>query len=271
MTDATYTDLEVSDRDAIRCLTLNRPQSKNGLTIELCSAVIQALDEAGRDPAVRTVVLTGRGESFCSGLDLKAAVALVQSLQNSGEGGGVGPGDQLLRERFHGMIRAVRRVEKPVVALLDGPAVGFGCDLALACDLRFGTARASFGEVFVKRGLMPDGGGSYSLPRLIGVSKALEMMLLGDMVGAEEAARLGLLNRIVADTESAWELLRRLAAGPPLVMSAIKRAVYAALSSSFDAALEVEVVEQTRLLRTNDCAEGMSAFFQKRPPQFTGT
>lgn len=269
MNDASYTDLEVTHRDAVRCLTLNRPQSKNGLTIELCSAIIQALDEAGRDPAVRTVVLTGRGESFCSGLDLKAAVAMVQSLQNSGDG--AGPSDQLLRERFHGMIRAVRRIEKPVVALLDGPAVGFGCDLALACDLRFGTARASFAEVFVKRGLMPDGGGTYSLPRLIGVSKALEMMLLGDSVGAEEAARLGLLNRIVADTESAWELLRRLAAGPPLVLSAIKRAVYAALGSSFDAALEVEVSEQMRLLRSNDCAEGMSAFFNKRPPQFTGT
>lgn len=269
MTDANYPDLEISDRDAIRCLMLNRPQSKNGLTIELCSAIIQALDDAGRDPAVRTVVLTGRGESFCSGLDLKAAVAMVQSLQNSGDGSG--PSDQLMRERFHGMIRAVRRVEKPVVALLDGPAVGFGCDLALACDLRFGTVRASFGEVFVKRGLMPDGGGSYSLPRLIGVSKALEMMLLGDLVAAEEAARLGLLNRIVPDLDSAWEIVRRLAAGPPLVMSAIKRAVYGALSSSFDAALEVEVVEQMRLLRTNDCAEGMSAFFQKRPPQFTGT
>jgi len=265
MTDTKFTDLEVFEKDAVRCLALNRPQSKNGLTIELCSAIIQALDDAGRDPSVRAVMLTGRGESFCSGLDLKAAMTLAQSMQSGGDANA-----DHLRTSFHGIIRAVRRVEKPVVALLDGPAAGFGCDLALACDLRFGTRRASFAELFVKRGLMPDGGGTYSLPRLIGVGRALEMMFLGDMVGAEEAERVGLLNRVLPDVEAGWEILRRIAKGPPLVLRAVKRAVYGALDSTLDEALEFEATEQMKLLRTQDCAEGMTAFFMKRPPEFTG-
>ena len=168
------------------------------------------------------------------------------------------------------MIRAVRRVDKPVVAVLDGPAVGFGCDLALACDLRLGTARASFAELFVKRGLMPDGGGTYTLPRLVGVGKALELMLLGDNVNAEEALRLGILNHLLPEVDAAWEILHRLAKGPPLVLSAIKRSVYAALDSTLDAALDVECEEQMKLLRSADCAEGITAFFMKRPPEFTG-
>ena len=270
MSNSTSSDLDVSEKEAVRCLTLNRPQSKNGLTIELCGAIVSALEEAGRDPAVRAIMLTGRGESFCSGLDLKAAIAMVQQFRGN-DSNDDGPRSNHMREYFHGMIRAIRRIDKPVVAVLDGPAVGFGCDLALACDLRLGTSRASFAELFVKRGLMPDGGGSYTLPRLIGVGKALEMMMLGDNVGAEEAARLGLLNRILPNPEAAWETLARLAKGPPLVLAAIKRSVYGALTGSLETALDHEVQEQMKLLRTADCAEGMTAFFEKRPPNFTGT
>lgn len=265
----TTEDLNVTTKDAVRVLTLARPQSKNGLTIELCGAVVNAVKDAAADPAVRVVMLTGEGESFCSGLDLKAAVQMMQDLQAAGTAN-ADANTNHMRDYFHGMIRAIRAIEKPVVAVLNGPAVGFGCDLALACDLRLGTARASFAELFVKRGLMPDGGGTYSLPRLIGVGKALEMMMLGDNVLAEEALRLGLLNRILGNLDEAWTVLSRLAAGPPLVLSAIKRAVYGALDSDLNAALEFEVVEQMKLLRTADCAEGMTAFFMKRPPQFTG-
>ena len=264
----TYRDLEVTLKDAVCRLTLNRPHSKNGLTLELCAAIISALDEAARDNAVRAVMIMGSGDSFCSGLDLKAAVALLQALRSEGANA-ISPTP--MREHFHGIIRAIRRVDKPVVAMLDGSAAGFGCDLALACDLRIGTLRASFSELFVKRGLMPDGGGTYTLPRLIGVGKAFELMFLGDSVSAEEAARIGLLNRIVPDGEAAWEFMRRLAAGPPLVLRAIKRAVYAALDSTLEEALDVELVEQMQLLASQDCAEGMTAFFMKRPPQFTGT
>jgi enoyl-CoA hydratase/carnithine racemase len=260
------TDLQLTNKDAVRCLTLNRPQSRNGLTIELCGAIVDALKDAGSDPSVRAVMITGAGDSFCSGLDLKAAVAMVQGMQ---QGGGSVDSNHL-RDYFHGMIRAVRAVDKPVVALLDGMAAGFGCDLALACDMRLGTSRAAFAELFVKRGLMPDGGGTYSLPRLVGVGKALELMFLGEKVTAEEALRLGLLNRILPSADAAFEIMAQLAAGPPLVLSAIKRGVYGALAGDLESALEFECEEQMKLLRTADCAEGMTAFFNKRPPQFTG-
>jgi enoyl-CoA hydratase/carnithine racemase len=187
--------------------------------------------------------------------------------------GGMDNVEEHMRKYFHGLIRAVRRVEKPVVALVDGAAVGYGCDLALACDLRIGTERTRFGEVFVKRGLMPDGGGTWTLPRLVGMGKALELMFTGDLVNAEESHRIGLVTRILPSAEAeqqTWEFAKRLAAGPPLVHSWIKRAVYAAQSTDLDAALENEVRGQMQLLRSKDFFEGIAAFFQKRDPKFTG-
>jgi enoyl-CoA hydratase/carnithine racemase len=255
--------VHVSDNAGVRWIALDQPESKNGLTDEVNAAVIEGLEGAQRDGAIRCVVLTGRGGNFCSGLDLKAAASR----------GGFGDLEGHMRKYFHGMIRAVRAVEKPVVALVDGAAVGYGADLAFACDLRIGTERTRFGEVFVKRGLMPDGGGTWSLPRLVGVGKALELMFTGELINAEEAHRIGLLNKIVPSAEAeaqVGELARRLAAGPPLVMSWIKRAVYAAQASDLDAALENEVKGQMQLLRSKDFFEGLSAFFQKRDPKFTG-
>lgn len=267
---SSFTDLVVSDQGAVRCLMLNRPQSKNGLTIELVAALKQAVLDAGEQDSVRAVLLLGSGGSFCSGLDLKAAVEMVQSMHSAD---GSVPGlsnEERMRHYFHGVIRALRSLPKPVLAYVDGPAAGFGCDLALACDLRVGTARASFAELFVRRGLMPDGGSTYTLPRLVGVGKALELMMLGDTVAAPEAQRLGLLNSVVDSDEAAAAYAQRLAAGPPLVLRAIKQAVYAALDGSLEEALEGEVRGQMGLLRTADFAEGMNAFFNKRPPHFTG-
>jgi enoyl-CoA hydratase/carnithine racemase len=257
-------ELEVTSEAGVRWLALNRPESKNGLTDELNGAIIAALDEAAADRAVRCVVLTGKGGCFSSGLDLKAAAALAGSVSDM---------EEHMRKYFHGLIRAVRRVEKPVVALVDGAAAGFGCDLALACDLRIGTERTRIGEIFVKRGLMPDGGGTWALQRLVGTAKALELMFTGDMLDANQALALGLVNRIIPAAEAeqqTWDFARRLAAGPPLVHAWIKRAVYAAASSSFDDALENEVRGQLQLLRSKDFFEGVAAFFQKREPKFTG-
>src|SRR5262249_23059046 len=258
-------DLEVTNEAGVRWIALNRPESKNGLTDAVNGALIEALDGAAADKAIRCVVLTGKGGNFCSGLDLKAMAA--------GGMGGFENVEEHMRKYFHGLIRAVRRVEKPVVALVDGAAVGYGCDLALACDLRIGTERTRFGEVFVKRGLMPDGGGTWTLPRLVGVGKALELMFTGDLVGADDALKIGLLTRIIPSAEAeqqAWELARRRAARPPLVHAWIKRAVYAAQSTDLDAALENEVRGQMQLLRSKDFLEGIAAFFQKRPPNFSG-
>jgi enoyl-CoA hydratase/carnithine racemase len=257
-------ELHVNDDGGVRWIALDRPESKNGLTKEINARIIEAFDGAAADRFVRCVVLTGKGGNFCSGLDLKTAAANVGSSDDY---------EADMRKYFHGMIRAVRRVEKPVIALVDGAAVGYGCDLALACDLRFATERSRFGEVFVKRGLMPDGGGTFSLPRLIGVGRALELMFTGDLVGADDALRLGLVNRVLPSAEAEQQTLafaRRLAAGPPLVHAWIKRAVYSALSGSFDDALETEVKGQIQLLRSKDFFEGITAFFQKRDPVFKG-
>jgi enoyl-CoA hydratase/carnithine racemase len=178
-----------------------------------------------------------------------------------------------MRKYFHGLIRAVRRVEKPVVALVDGPAVGFGCDLALACDLRIVSERASFAEVFVRRGLMPDGGGTWSLQRIVGLGRALELMLTGDVVDAVRAERIGLANRIVPSAELAAhvaKLAAQLAEGPPLAIAAIKHAAYAGADGTLDEALEREATGQMRLLASADFAEGVAAFVGKRPPRFRG-
>jgi len=255
----------VHDEERIRWITLDRPESRNGLTIEVNERIIAALAAAADDKGIRVVALGGAGGNFCSGLDLKAAAAAGTS----------GPADTEARMRkyFHGLIRAVVACPKPVVALCDGAAVGYGCDLALACDLRFCSDRARFGEIFVKRGLMPDGGGTFTLPRIVGLGRALELMLTGEVVDAAEAHRIGLANRVVPAADfarAARDYLVALAAGAPLVHKLVKQSVYAALEHGLDAALESEVRGQLALLSSKDFFEGVTAFFQKRPPDFKG-
>jgi enoyl-CoA hydratase/carnithine racemase len=253
------------DAPRVRWIALHRPASKNGLTVEINQRMLAAIDEVARDRSIRAVVLTGEGGAFSSGLDLKAAATL----------GSAGPEaiEEQMTRWFHGLIRAIRRCDRPVIALVDGPAVGFGCDLALACDLRLGTPRARFGEVFIKRGLMPDGGGTFHLPRLVGLGVALDLLFTGDVVEAEDARRLGLLSRIVPVETARVDTLafaQRIAAGPPRVHAWIKRAVYGALDGTLDDALAVEAKGQLELLRSRDFMEGVMAFFEKRPPKFTG-
>ena len=256
-------ELLVRDDGPVRWIALNRPATRNGLTIDLNKALIAALESAAA-PSVRVVVLTGEGGAFSSGLDLKTAASAMMEPAAISEN---------LERYFHGLILAIRRLEKPVIALVDGPAAGFGCDLALACDLRIGTPRTKLGEIFVKRGLMPDGGGTFHLPRLIGLGRALELLFTGDVIEAEEALRVGLLNRVVpvetaaADTMAFAQLL---AAGPPRVHAWVKRAVYGSLDGTLPQALAVEHRGQTELLASRDFFEGVSAFFQKRAPRFTG-
>lgn len=256
----------VLDHGAVREIAISRPQSKNGLTDELFTGLRVAIEAAGQDDVVRAVMLTGHGGSFCSGLDLKAAMGMVQA-SASAFGDGL---EGRLRELLHGLIRAMVNNPKPIVALVDGAAAGFGCDLALACDMRIGTPRARFGEIFIKRGLMPDGGGTYTLPRLIGAGRAFDLLLTGDMVDADESLRIGLISRIVKDPAEGLALVQRIAAGPPLVLREVKRAVWAGLASPLDAALEREVKGQLQLLRSQDFIEGVSAFLAKRPPVFVG-
>src|SRR5262249_55797348 len=237
--------VRVRDEDRVRWIVLDRPESKNGLTVEVNAKLKAAVQEGAERRDVRALVLTGANGNFCSGLDLKAAM-------QSGAAPNV---EKDARDYFHGLIRSIRACPKPVVALVDGAAAGFGCDLALACDIRIGTERTRFGEVFVRRGLMPDGRGTWTLPRLVGVGKALELMFTGDMIDSDESLRLGILNRRVGPAEAEREVhafARKLAQGAPLVFAKVKAAVYAAAANDLDAALDRELAGQLELLRSKD-------------------
>ena len=255
--------LLVKSLGATHVVTMNRPEARNALTLEVLGKLRQALDTASADVAVRCVILTGAGGHFCSGADLRQTLLEDPELLEHLDG---------YMDEFHAVIKSVVRCAKPVIAMMDGAAVGFGADLAFACDLRTMTRRAYVQEKFVNIGLMPDGGGSFWLPRLVGTARAMKMILLAEKVTAEELDRLGVVAS-VADPDgleaTTFELARRLEGGPPLAFAAIKRAVYASLGSVEDA-LRREREEQLRLLRSADVMEGVSAWMQKREPRFQG-
>jgi enoyl-CoA hydratase/carnithine racemase len=253
-------EVGITDADGVRWIELDRPASKNGLTIDVNRALIAAIEGAGE---ARAIVLTGAGGAFCSGLDLKDALRR-----------GPRPPDEMerdLRAHFHGLIRAVRDAPVPTIAVVDGAAAGFGCDLALACDLRLLSSRARFGEIFVRRGLMPDGGGTWALPRIVGLGRALELLYTGDIVDAETALRIGLGNRLWPEAEirdQAWTFARNIAKGPPLVLRLVKQATYASLDGTLDEALDREARGQVQCLGSRDFVEGVAAFLGKREPKF---
>jgi enoyl-CoA hydratase/carnithine racemase len=253
------------ERDgAVVVVTMNRPQSKNALNMTLHKALGATLAEVAHDTSIRAVVLTGAGGAFCSGADLKSS--LMENPNALSE-------IDLVIDQYHLMIRSIVGAPKPVIAMVDGCAVGFGCDLALACDMRVISTEAYFQEKFVRIGLMPDGGGTFWLPRLIGLGRAMEYIMTGDPIKADVALSLGVANRVVpaADLrEETMKLAHRLAKGPPLAFAEIKKAVRSGLGSTIDTALEMERAGQIRCLRSADCMEGVMAWMQKREPAFTG-
>jgi enoyl-CoA hydratase/carnithine racemase len=255
--------LLVTREGAVATVTLNRPRAKNALDPALLGALVETLPRLGADPEVRAVVLTGAGGSFCSGADLKAVMANPDAFNDL---------DATL-DRYHATIRAIVDAPKPFIAMVEGPAVGFGCDLALACDLRMLSPDAYLQEKFVKIGLMPDGGGTFWLPRLVGLGRAMEIMLTGDAIPADRALALGLANHVLPPAElraATMDLAGRLAKGPPLAFAGIKRSVRASLGGTIDTALAHEKETQIKLLRSADCMEGVAAWMQKREPEFKG-
>jgi 2-(1,2-epoxy-1,2-dihydrophenyl)acetyl-CoA isomerase len=242
--------------------TLARPEARNALTVPVVRALRDALLGAARDEEVRCVVLTGAGGHFCAGADLRKNMEDPEVMARVDE----------YIEDFHGLVRAIVRCPKPTVAMVDGAAVGFGADIALACDLRVVSERAYVQEKFVSIGLMPDGGGTFWLPRLLGTARAMQMCLLADKVDGKKLVELGVAVDAVAPEklrERTLELCARLEKGPPLAYAAIKEALYASWGD-IDAALARERTGQLRLLKTSDVMEGVLAFMQKRAPDFTG-
>lgn len=251
--------LLVERQGPVTTLVMNRPKTKNALDPELLAALAAGLRDAAADPNARAVVLSGAGDAFCSGADLKGVLGDANT--------DLGP----RIEQFHALIRAIVHAPKPFIAAVRGPAVGFGADLALACDLRVFARDAYLQEKFVGIGLMPDGGGSFWLPRLVGVGRALEYLMLGTRLDAALALELGLANRVVDDELSeAQRLAESLAAGPPLALAAIKSAVRDSALGGIEGALEREKRGQTALLASQDFREGVAAWSGKRSPNFTG-
>jgi 2-(1,2-epoxy-1,2-dihydrophenyl)acetyl-CoA isomerase len=256
--------LIVEREDAIAIVTMNRPQAKNALSRELHTALGAALQKLADDPSVRVIVLTGAGGAFCAGADLKTTL---------GDNPNGLTGVEVVLDQYHVIIRTIVGAPKPVLAMVDGCAVGFGCDLALACAMRFFSTDGSLQEKFIKIGLMPDGGGTFFLPRLIGLGRAMEVIMMGEPIRADAALSLGIANRVAPAAELREQTLsvaRSLAKGPPLAFGEIKKAMRASLGGTIDTALEMERAGQIRCLHSSDCMEGVTAWLQKREPEFTG-
>ncbi|MGW0989430.1 enoyl-CoA hydratase/isomerase family protein [Streptomyces sp. NPDC002486] len=251
--------------DQVLTLTLNRPESLNALTPGQREEVIGLLSEASATAEVRAVVITGTGRGFCAGADLRGAGAPGERL--------VGDVARTLRTGAQRLIAAVLDCEKPVIAAVNGTAAGLGAHLAFACDLVLAAESARFIEVFVRRGLVPDGGGAHLLPRLVGPQRAKELMFFGDALTAPDAERLGLVNRVVRDEElektaRAWA--ERLAAGPTRALALTKQLVNASLDTDRAAAFAAEAAAQEINMTTADAQEGVRSFVERRGAEFRG-
>jgi 2-(1,2-epoxy-1,2-dihydrophenyl)acetyl-CoA isomerase len=255
-------------------LTINRADAHNALTPAARDALVTELERAGGDLAVRAVVLTAAGEkSFCTGADLRGGRTGRAERPEGAPDRVVGDAARMIRTGWQRLVSAVLDCEKPVVAAVNGTAAGGGVHLALACDLVLAADTARFIEVFVRRGIAPDAGGAYLLARLVGPQKAKELVFFGDDLAAADAERIGLVNRVVpaADLEKvAGEWAARLAAGPTVALSHAKRLINRALDSDRTTAFGDEAWAQEVVNGSADAREGMTAFAERRPPEFRG-
>ncbi len=255
MTDTLLTD----KRGRVTTLTINRPEVRNALDDEVAVALRRAV-EACADDGTRCIVLTGAHGNFCAGADIKKAFELGVTAERV---------QHTLTACYHPALRAIRQSPWPVVAAVDGYAAGIGFDFALTCDLRLASDRARFSELFARVGLIPDGGGTYLLPRVIGLGRALELMFSGRDVPADEALRIGLANAVYPTERFAEDVAAfaaRLAAQSPHALRRGKAAMLAALEADYSAALAQEAAYQGEIFAQPDGLEGFAAFIQKRAP-----
>lgn len=257
--------LLTSDVNDVRTLTLNRPDAFNSLTNELKDALVAALEAVAADDAVRAVVLTGAGKAFCAGQDLKEHVAALQA--------GQARLWDTVEKHYNPIVRALAEMPKPVIAAVNGMAAGAGASFSYACDLRIAAESSKFLMAFANVGLTADSGASWTLPRLIGYGRAMEMMLLAKPVTARRALEIGMVTEVVADEEvlrSAQALAERMAAGPTTAYGTIKAALRVAAAADLPTALVNEGKGQEFAGSTADHRESVEAFVAKRPPVFTG-
>ena len=258
--------LRVERDGAVTVLTLNRPDVLNAFDEPLSEALNASLADCAADPAIRAVVITGAGRAFSAGQDLDDRLAMIE------KGGELHLGDEL-RRRYHPAIAAIREMRKPVIAAVNGVAAGAGLGVAIACDIRVAASSAIFRPAWGRVGLVPDAGSAFLLPRLIGWGRALDMVLTGEGVAADEALRTGLVTRVWPDAEFAarWrELAQTLARGATEAFALTKDGLNAAMTRGFAEFLDHEAELQDRAGRTHDYAEGVRAFSEKRPAKMEG-
>ncbi len=258
MSDKVLVTLE----NGIKRITFNNPARRNAMDFEAFKFIGDEIKRSAEDET-KVIVLTGAGEAFCAGADV----------QGFGSGEATGDVTASLRAGVNPGIQAMRDLPKPIIARVHGHAAGVGCNYALASDIIIASDQAFFGQVFVKIGLMPDGGGTYFLPQTVGYNRAFELMALGDPVSSQQAFELGMINRVVpADDLDATvnKLAERLAASPGIALAKIKAGLIASANSDLAAALEYEAINQGDCFRSEDFKEGVTAFLQKRKPNFTG-
>jgi enoyl-CoA hydratase/carnithine racemase len=259
-------DIDYSVRGRVAWIRLNRPEQKNSFTLDMIDQWKSFLKDAQADPGVGAIVVTGDGGSFCAGADL----AIIESLN---EKGSAHAWKSLLWERVHQIAFTLETMDKPVIAAVSGVAVGAGLDMALMCDIRFAARSATLSEGYIRIGAVPGDGGCWFLPRLVGVAKALELLLSGEFVDAEEAHRIGMVNRVYddADLEAQTQAYaEKLVAHSPIALRAIKRATYQGLSMDMRSSLDMVSSHMGIVQTTADAGEAFNAFRERRTPNFKG-
>jgi enoyl-CoA hydratase/carnithine racemase len=262
----TYECLIYEVKDAVATLTLNRPDRLNALGGTLRDDLHDAIARSAADPEVRVMIITGAGKGFCAGGDVKAMNEAKEGRRERPLMEKIAPG----RDRT---LLAMRDAPQPIIAAVNGAAAGAGMNLALGCDIRLASTAAKFSQAFVKRGLHPDWGGTYFLPRVVGMAKACELIFTGAVIDAAEAMRLGIVSQVLPPEEllpAAQTLARAIAAGPPIAIRLAKRGLYRNAESDLRTALEYETFAQNTCFETEDATEGIRAFVEKRAPQFKG-
>jgi 2-(1,2-epoxy-1,2-dihydrophenyl)acetyl-CoA isomerase len=248
--------------DAIGKTTLNRPEKYNSFVREMALALQNILNDCANDDSIRCILITGSGKAFCAGQDLKEAT--------DPEGPEI---EQIVREHYNPIIRKIREIEKPVIAAVNGIAAGAGANVALACDIVVAGKSANFIQAFSKIGLIPDSGGTYFLPRLIGLPKATALMMTGESISAEKAEKMGMIYAVYEDTEfesKSLQLAKSISEMPTKGLGYTKRLLNHSLNNSLEDQLDLEAETQALSAKSEDHKEGIQAFLEKRTPKFTG-
>ncbi|OPX55598.1 2-(1,2-epoxy-1,2-dihydrophenyl)acetyl-CoA isomerase [Oceanospirillum multiglobuliferum] len=260
-----FNNIEFVIEDGVAILTFNRPDSLNSFNAEMHAEVREALKEVKKNAEVRALVITGNGRGFCAGQDLSDRnVAPTAEAPNLGES---------IEKNYNPMIRTIRALEMPVICAVNGVAAGAGANIALACDIVFAARSAKFIQAFCKIGLIPDSGGTWTLPNMVGQARAMALSMLGDRVSAEQAEQWGMIWKAVDDEDVknvAIETAKQLATQPTKGLALIKRAIHASATNTMDEQLDLERDLQTIAGRTEDYREGVAAFMAKRQPEFKG-